>query len=1105
MDEGDSGQQRPEKTAKRVMAVGVAVALIAATIGVAFFLTRPTGTTPEPQPVVPDAPRNMRGTAGDGTVAVSWDAPEGAVSFNLYAAEQPGVSAGNYASLPGGARYENVVSPYSLGLANDRTYYFRATAVNAVGESAESAELSLRPQATIVTPPLPVYVTGVVEFESGEPATGADVLVRAEDYSAAATAVIGEDGRFNVGLSPTLPGRVLVKVTHSEAGLPPVTGFRWSLEQPGAGAVDVGRVLLPEPSGKALAVAGPTATSADGSIRIAGVPAAMASVHAQSYVAADQPDLFPGELAEGRSQPINNVVFLWITGLDAAGNHVTEVNPPAQVRLRVPESQWMDLEDLQPGNGVIDTPIYSMDYESGYWVREPDGVLVDEAGARLPESAEAAIRTGAHAGDVFAEFAASHFSWWNVDKPPKVCGGEYGDAPDPTYPTLASSGGAYHRDMCRAWLGEWVDADFAAQVTDKDYYDDSLRAVKPVKVRVSNWNWPSNLFLNILADRNADGDWADSGERVLENLRISVPAMRSKVIETTAVLDVESWVRITLTGEAIANYDGHGTFDIGETEDIYFKPEHPVSVSVSGNGRVVSTPAGIDCGGGSYTCYAKFATGTVVTLTAIPDANESFQYWGYDCTGSNPVCTLVMGANKLAYHTYAVFSRPAPPRTDAWLTTYVYGNGTVHIQPPGRDCRSQYGCSNLYPKDTTVILTATPDPGESFLGWSGACSGTNTSCTVVMTRDLYATARFSQAFFPLQVYVTGNGSVQSSPSGIDCKPLVYTGCTAWFAAGTVVTLTATPDAGDNFLGWDADCKPSGTSPVCSLTMTAARRAGAGFSQSTLALTVYLVGNGTVTSSPSGIDCRPGSNGVGCTAWFTVRTNVTLTATPEAGESFLGWGARCDFAGLNATCTVTIGEVPWTTYAIAEFTQPYYLLSVYLNGNGTVTSVPAGIDCRPGRQDPGNGTGGGLGCSAAFRRGMNVTLTAAPDANESFLDWGGACEYAGNNTTCVVRMDTNLWAYAQFTSAPSLYVYAASNNTGRGNVTSAPPGVLCHIGSYLPNASACYVQFPRFTTVVLTATPDPGYTFVEWTGDCTGTSPTCTLFMDANKVVRARFA
>jgi hypothetical protein len=55
------------------------------------------------------------------------------------------------------------------------------------------------------------------------------------------------------------------------------------------------------------------------------------------------------------------------------------------------------------------------------------------------------------------------------------------------------------------------------------------------------------------------------------------------------------------------------------------------------------------------------------------------------------------------------------------------------------------------------------------------------------------------------------------------------------------------------------------------------------------LSLYLVGagTGTVVSSPPGINCN--GSGAGCTAYFPLGSNVTLTATPGG---FGGWSANC---------------------------------------------------------------------------------------------------------------------------------------------------------------------------------------------------------------------
>jgi uncharacterized repeat protein (TIGR02543 family) len=83
-------------------------------------------------------------------------------------------------------------------------------------------------------------------------------------------------------------------------------------------------------------------------------------------------------------------------------------------------------------------------------------------------------------------------------------------------------------------------------------------------------------------------------------------------------------------------------------------------------------------------------------------------------------------------------------------------------------------------------------------------------------------------------------------------------------------------------------------------MTAARSVTATFSQNVVnyTLNVTTSGSGTVTSSPSGINC-----GTTCSASYASGTNVTLTASAATGYSFSGWSGAC--SGTSASCTVSM--------------------------------------------------------------------------------------------------------------------------------------------------------------------------------------------------------
>jgi hypothetical protein len=82
---------------------------------------------------------------------------------------------------------------------------------------------------------------------------------------------------------------------------------------------------------------------------------------------------------------------------------------------------------------------------------------------------------------------------------------------------------------------------------------------------------------------------------------------------------------------------------------------------------------------------------------------------------------------------------PTPPPTLP-LTIEIIGNGTVTSQ--GIDCGTD--CTEDYPGNTAITLTATPDNSAEFKNWGGDCSGTSNPFTMTLNQAVNCTALFER-------------------------------------------------------------------------------------------------------------------------------------------------------------------------------------------------------------------------------------------------------------------------------------------------------------------------------------------------------------------------
>ena len=94
------------------------------------------------------------------------------------------------------------------------------------------------------------------------------------------------------------------------------------------------------------------------------------------------------------------------------------------------------------------------------------------------------------------------------------------------------------------------------------------------------------------------------------------------------------------------------------------------------------------------------------------------------------------------------------------LSVYVTPSNGGAVTGNGISCGSD--CSETYLTETEVMLTATPASGFIFAGWSGACTGVFSSCTITVDAAQSVTAAFNVAPPSITVSAPNGGEIWSA-------------------------------------------------------------------------------------------------------------------------------------------------------------------------------------------------------------------------------------------------------------------------------------------------------------------------------------------------------
>ena len=530
----------------------------------------------------------------------------------------------------------------------------------------------------------------------------------------------------------------------------------------------------------------------------------------------------------------------------------------------------------------------------------------------------------------------------------------------------------------------------------------------------------------------------------------------------------------------IFNESAEGDYDANESIDFYVTGANGYKTEIRACGHVPNTPPTIDAG-----ANIEAKTGEIVQFQGSyfdPDVNDEQDIvWSF---GDYPEKT----------------SRILAP-------THTYSKAGTY----------------------KVTLTATyPDDGGEDLT-------TSDSLTVTVTdKPLCPSKPFQTCDYTLSITKEGDGSgsITSMPIDIACDTN-STDCKQGYASGTPVTLTATPDSGSIFLGWNGACKGGKlkdfpfVDETSVVAMDADRHCTAHFATDTLISRMIIQAQVGILSAVA----IPAYN---C---YIQRSKVLeafklLDGLKMSVEEWIAEKGQwpTDITQLGVATTGNYVDNVWLEDSVVkaqmksnagDWIADSIITSAFDSENQTwqcTSDIPKRFlqkDCESSfQEEPSFSLGisnkgdsgsvsktptGSIGVCGEINYSPNteVTLTAVPDAGfvfKHFLCTGdNSLNSITNTNPRTIKMDTNKSCNVFFAPAHTLTV----SKTGDGSITSSPVGINCGVD--------CEQNYATNTPVILTATPNIGSIFTGWTGDnCNGTNPVTAVTMEEAKNCTANF-
>ena len=261
--------------------------------------------------------------------------------------------------------------------------------------------------------------------------------------------------------------------------------------------------------------------------------------------------------------------------------------------------------------------------------------------------------------------------------------------------------------------------------------------------------------------------------------------------------------------------------------------------------------------GGTVSGGGQYEEGATATVTAVPNENFRFLAWAEADTQISTEASLTfrVTSDRRLTAIFEPISEPTPgpiPKPTYTITTSATVGGTV-------------SGAGKYEQGSSVTLTATPENGYLFVGWTenNEQISTDESFTFIVDRDRTLAANFvpiTQPTYTINVSATAGGTASGGGE---------------YEQGSSVTLTATPKSEYLFIGWTENGEQISTDENFTFVVEQDRTFVANFepiSNPTYTVQVISTQGGTVEGGGS----------------YAEGESVTVTAASDAGYRFLRW-------------------------------------------------------------------------------------------------------------------------------------------------------------------------------------------------------------------------